>query len=130
MPDNMDPREVTSDQAGSSIPEDLQEYFRLRMRLLKLDLVEKLSRIMTGLLFVLLLVFLLSLAFFYFSFAALGWMTEWMGNRELALVLFGLFFIFLSLGLFLYGRKWILNGFVKLFSQIILEEENDGSALP
>ena len=126
----MDSREATSDQAGSSIPEELQEYFQLRMRLLKLDLVEKLSRIMTGLLFVLLLVFLLSLAFFYFSFAALGWMTEWLGNRELALVLFGLFFMFLSLGLFIYGRKWILNGFVKLFSQIILEEENDGSALP
>ncbi len=125
----MDSREATSDQAGSSIPEELQEYFQLRMRLLKLDLVEKLSRIMTGLLFVLLLVFLLSLAFFYFSFAALGWMTEWLGNRELALVLFGLFFMFLSLGLFIYGRKWILNGFVKLFSQIILEEGNDGSAL-
>ena len=123
-PEMTDPNQSMPDNK-SPLAEDLKEYVRLQLSLLKLTLVEKLSRITAFMLLIVLIVLLLSLSFFYLSFAALGWIAVLLGSRELALLLFGLFFLFLALILYLNRGKWFVNGFVKVFSRIIFDDKNE-----
>ena len=125
MPPEMTNPNPSPPDNKSPLADDLKEYVRLQLSLLRLNLVEKLSRITALLLLIVLIVLLISLSFFYLSFAALGWIAILLGSRELALLLFGLFLLFLALILYLNRGKWFVNGFVKIFSRIIFDDKNE-----
>ncbi len=110
--------------------EDGQQYIRTRYDLLRLELLEKMSRIFALILMLLVSIILALTAFIYFSFAFVRWLGQFFNNDAWAFCIVGAIFLLL-LGIFFFFRKQIfLNPLIRQLSEILFrkpEEEQDES---
>ena len=110
--------------------EDGQQYIRTRYDLLRLELLEKMSRIFALILMLLVSIILALTAFIYFSFAFVRWLGQSFNNDAWAFCIVGVIFLLL-LGIFFFFRKQIfLNPLIRQLSEILFrkpEEEQDES---
>ena len=110
--------------------EDGQQYIRTRYDLLRLELLEKMSRIFALILMLLVSIILALTAFIYFSFAFVRWLGQFFNNDAWAFCIVGAIFLLL-LGIFFFFRKQIfLNPLFRQLSEILFrkpEEEQDES---
>lgn len=110
--------------------EDGQQYTRTRYDLLRLELLEKMSRIFALILMLLVSIILALTAFIYFSFAFVRWLGQFFNNDAWAFCIVGAIFLLL-LGIFFFFRKQIfLNPLIRQLSEILFrkpEEEQDES---
>jgi hypothetical protein len=113
-------------ESMNTLSDHLKEYVNLRVDLLKLVLVEKMSRL-TSLL--LLLIFVLILVMFAGVFLGLAFVL-WYGQNvgpmwAGALIIVGVLVLKGTI-LYLFRKRFLLNPVIKQLSKIIMEEPGDG----
>lgn len=103
---------------------DGKQYLRTRYDLLRLELLEKMSRIIALLLMVLTCMILLLAALFYFSFAVVELLSNLVG-RIPAVCIIGGFFLVLVLAGYALRNRLFLNPMIRLLSDILFREPKD-----
>ena len=109
------------DELYRQLLNDGKRYLQSRYDLLRLELLEKLSRIIALLLMVFTSMILLLAAFFYFSFALMEWLGSFVG-RIPAVCIIGGFFVLLLLAGFIFRKQLFLNPMIRLLSDILFRE--------
>lgn len=101
---------------------DAKEYLELQGDMLRLNLVEKISQIVSYLAVVLLGCILGLTAFVYFSMAFVFWMKDILGSMLPGFLMVGGFFILLVLLFCLFRKKWLVNPVIRKLSSILFAE--------
>ncbi|MGL5317464.1 MAG: phage holin family protein [Bacteroidales bacterium] len=100
---------------------DVKNYADLRMDLLKLDIVEKVSRILSVFLVSILALLLLIAGMFYATMAFVYWSESAFGSLVPGFGIVTLFFLILAGCIYLLRNKLFINPFVRIFSKIFFE---------
>lgn len=101
---------------------DAKAYAELQADMLRLNLVEKLSQIVSYLAMVLIGCILGLTAFVYFSMAFVFWMKDMLGSLLPGFLMVGGFFVLLVLLVWLFRKKWLVNPVIKKLSSIVFAE--------
>ncbi|MBQ7489884.1 MAG: phage holin family protein [Bacteroidales bacterium] len=101
---------------------DIQKYVELQLDMLRLNLVEKLSQIVSYLAVVIVGIFLIMTAFIYFSMAFVHWMQSYFNSMIPGFLILGVFFIILFVVFFMLRKKLFLNPMIKKFSGIFFND--------
>ena len=97
----------------------LKNYVELQKEYLKLDVIDKIVRLITALTLTIVLL-LLGIAFlFYLSFACVYWLEPLTGTA-LAFFLIALFFLALLVIVFLNRKTWIERPLVRFLADVLL----------
>lgn len=108
------------------IANDAKEYLRMQYDLLRLEMLEKLSLIISLVLVIIICVILFLAAFIYFSFALVFWLKDFFGGSMIPafLIVGGVFlilvFIFLAV-----KDKMFVNPLIKQISSILFKEGDE-----
>jgi hypothetical protein len=106
------------------LSEDAKEYLKMRYDLLRLELLEKLSLIVSlVLLIVISVVFLLS-AFMYASLALVFYLRNIWGSPVPGFLLLCGVFLAIAALLFVMKEKWFVNPLIKQLSAILFKDES------
>ncbi len=108
--------------------DQVKAYIRTQIVLLKLESVEKLSRILSSVILVLVMVILSLSALFYLSAAFIMWSASVFGGFLPGILIMCGGFLLLALILYLFRVKLILNPFIRLFSKILFDNETNKEA--
>ncbi len=100
--------------------EVLKDYIGLQKEYLKLDVIDKIVRLVTALALAIVLVFLGIAVLFYLSFAIVYWLTPLIGTGW-AFFLMALAFLVLLFLVFIYRKPWIERPLVRFLAGILLE---------
>lgn len=100
---------------------DLKSYTDLRLDLLKLDIIEKVSRILSVFLVSILALLLLIVGLFYATMAFVYWTGPYFGSLVPGFCIVTLFFLLLAFVMYLLRTKLFINPFVRIFSKIFFE---------
>ena len=105
----------------AQLAEIVKHYLGIQTEYLKLDVVDKLVRLLT-LIAVAVVFFLIVVAvIMYFSFALAFWIATFTGPAVAFLVIGG-FHLLLFIIFFCYRKKWIEKPLVRLFANILLNK--------
>ena len=113
---------LSSDKNVESIAqliEALKEYVGLQKEYLKLDVIDKIVRLVTALALTVVLVILGIAVLFYLSFAVAYWLTPLIGTGW-AFFLIALAFLGLLLLVFIYRKPWIERPLVRFLADTLL----------
>ncbi|HTX88108.1 MAG TPA: phage holin family protein [Bacteroidales bacterium] len=115
-----------------SIPENfneltgsIREYIRLRIDLLKLNLTEKLSRIFTMAIALILFFLFFNFIILFASIAFILWFREHVGPAHWGALIVAGFYILLGILVWLLRRPLFVNPVVSQISKILLEEDHE-----
>lgn len=109
------------DELYRQLLNDGKRYLQTRYDLLRLELLEKLSRIIALLLMVFTSMILLLAAFFYFSFALMEWLGSLVGRIPAVCIIGGFFLLLLFAGI-IFRKQLFLNPIIRLLSDILFRE--------
>lgn len=109
------------DELYRQLLNDGKRYLQTRYDLLRLELLEKLSRIIALLLMVFTSMILLLAAFFYFSFALMEWLGSLVGKIPAVCIIGGFFLLLLFAGI-IFRKQLFLNPMIRLLSDILFRE--------
>jgi hypothetical protein len=99
--------------------EVLKDYIGLQKEYLKLDVIDKIVRLVTALTLTIVLVFLGIAVLFYLSFAVVYWLTPLIGTGW-AFFLISLAFLVLFLLVCIYRKPWIERPLVRFLTNTLL----------
>ena len=99
--------------------EALKDYVGLQKEYLKLDVIDKIVRLVTALTLTIVLVFLGIAVLFYLSFAVVYWLTPLIGTGW-AFFLIALAFLVLFLLVCIYRKTWIERPLVRFLTNTLL----------
>ena len=99
--------------------EVLKDYIGLQKEYLKLDVIDKIVRLVTALTLTIVLVFLGIAVLFYLSFAIVYWLTPLIGTGW-AFFLIALAFLVLFLLVCIYRKPWIERPLVRFLTNTLL----------
>ncbi|MCQ2286791.1 MAG: phage holin family protein [Bacteroidales bacterium] len=117
--------EEKSDDKYKSLVKDAKEYIELQSDLIRLNLVEKLSQIISYFAVILIVVVLAMAAFVYCSVAFVIWMKSFLGSYLYGFLILGGFFILLTLILLACRKKLFINPIIKKLSSILFSDSKD-----
>lgn len=112
------------DSEYQKLLDETKEYVRLRYKLLKLDLLEKSSRIIALLIVILVAIVLAIGALTYFSLAIIHALEDLLGGLTLGYCIFGGLFVLLALIMFIFKDKLIINPLIKQLSEILFKDSD------
>lgn len=115
---------LSSDKNVATIVElvaELKTYFELKKDYLKVDLVEKVVKLVTALAVAVTLLIITVAVLFYFSMAAVYWMAPFVGQAA-AFAIMASFFLLLLVLVLLNKQSWIETPMVRILADILLEE--------
>ena len=98
--------------------EVLKDYIGLQKEYLKLDVIDKIVRLVTALTLTIVLVFLGIAVLFYLSFAVVYWLTPLIGTGW-AFFLISLAFLVLFLLVCIYRKPWIERPLVRFLTNTL-----------
>ncbi len=101
------------------LAEVVKHYIGLQSKYMKLDVIDKVVRLLTALTMALLLALLLLLALIYLSFAAAYAIAPAIGEAMAFACIAGVYFVILVLFI-IFRRQWIERPLVKLLAGILL----------
>ena len=113
---------LSSDKNVATIVElvaELKTYFELKKDYLKVDLVEKVVKLVTALAVAVTLLIITVAVLFYFSMAAVYWMAPFVGQAAAFAIMASFFLLLLVL---LNKQSWIEKPMVRILADILLEE--------
>ena len=120
-----------ADNNYQQLIDDSKRYLRMRYDMLRLELLEKLSRIVALILLVVVSTVLALAAFVYFTFALVAWLTPLLGAVLPLCIVGGIFVLMLILGI-VFRKPLFINQMVAHLSHILFYEtpnsENDENA--
>jgi hypothetical protein len=97
----------------------LKKYVELQKEYLKLDVIDKLVRLITALTLTIVLLLLGVAVLFYLSFACVYWLEPITGTA-LAFFIIAIFFLTLLLIVFLNRKTWIQRPLVRFLADVLL----------
>lgn len=100
---------------------DLKNYTDIRIDLLKLDIIEKVARILSVFLVSILTLLLLIVGLFYASLAFVYWTEAYFGSLVPGFGIVTLFFLAMAFCMYLLRGKLFINPFIRIFSKIFFE---------
>lgn len=100
---------------------ELKNYADLRVDLLKLDIIEKVSRILSVFLVSILALLLLIVGLFYATMAFVYWTEAIFGSLVPGFGIVTLFFLAMALLMYLLRARLFINPFIRVFSKIFFE---------
>lgn len=113
---------LSSDKNVESIAqliETLKDYAGLQKEYLKLDVIDKVVRLVTALTLAIVLTILGVAVLFYLSFAAVYWLEPLTGTAW-AFFLVALFFLVLLASVFIFRKPWIERPLVRFLANILM----------
>lgn len=103
----------------SQLIEMVKHNFELRKEYAKLDIVEKVVRLLTMFALTLLLIILLSAILLFVSASLAVWLSQFMALHQSLLIVAGIYLIFLIIG-YAMRHSWIEQPLVKFLSKVLL----------
>lgn len=103
--------------------DDSKEYARMQLDLLRLELLEKLSRILTLIAVGAIALAMILAAFMYLSLALAEWLAPIFGGRGIPLVIIGGLFLLIMAAVILFRRKLFLEPLLRSLSAILFEKK-------
>lgn len=104
--------------------EDVKEYFSLRYDLLRLEVWEKLSKIIAMIVVLFVSVVLGLAALIYFSFVFAFALKEFCGSSVPGFLLIGGFFFLLMVLLIIFRKQLVLNPLIRIIGGILFHNDN------
>ena len=105
---------------------DAKEYVKLQSDLLRLNLVEKISQIISYLAVVLIGLFLGLAAFMYFSMAFVFWLQPFFsGSLIPGFLIVGGIFVLLLVAFFSLRKRLLINPIIRKMSRILFEDSSE-----
>ena len=113
-----------NDDRNAKLFIDLKKYLAQRYDLLKLELLEKSSRILTVIMSMIVVVVCVLGALIYLSFALIGWLNKLLHSPEVGyLIIAGLFIVIMIL-VIIYKDRLFLNPLIKKMSNILFDDKD------
>ena len=113
------------DDVYKSLVNNVKDYADLQLQLLKLNIVEKTSQILSLLIVIIAGTILLMAAFVYFSMMFVLWMKTLTGNLTYGFLIIAGFFLLLFILFVLLRKKMIINPIIKKMSSILFNESGE-----
>jgi hypothetical protein len=104
----------------AQLVEVLKDYFGNQKEYLKLDIIEKVVRLVTAMTLTIVLLILGVAVLFYLSFAVVYWIEPLTGSLAWSYFLVALFFAVLLLLVFIFRRTWIERPLVQFLTKTLL----------
>ena len=105
------------------LAEEMKSYVRMRYDLIRLELLEKLSRIIALFFLILMTIVLLMTALIYFSFAVVAWLEPCFGSFIPPLCIVGGIYIVLAFVAVVFKHQIFLNPLIRKMSQILFKKD-------
>lgn len=113
------------DDVYKSLVNNVKDYADLQLQLLKLNVVEKTSQILSLLIVIIAGTILLMAAFVYFSMMFVLWMKTLTGSLTYGFLIIAGFFLLLFILFVLLRKKIIINPIIKSMSSILFKESEE-----
>lgn len=113
------------DDVYKSLVNNVKDYADLQLQLLKLNIVEKTSQILSLLIVIIAGTILLMTAFVYFSMMFVLWMKTLTGSLTYGFLIIAAFFLLLFILFVLLRKKMIINPIIKKMSSILFSEPGE-----
>lgn len=113
------------DDVYKSLAKNVKDYADLQLQLLKLNIVEKTSQILSLLIVIIAGTILLMAAFVYFSMMFVLWMKTLTGSLTYGFLIIAGFFLLLFILFVLLRKKMIINPIIKKMSAILFKSEEE-----
>ena len=101
--------------------EVLKHYLGLQTEYVKLDLIDKVVRLLTAAALAILFFMIIIAMLMYFSFAVAFWMAAYIGTAKAFFIVAGLHFVLLLLILFC-RKRWIEKPLVRFLASLLLSK--------
>ena len=114
---------LSSDKTVETIAqlvEIIKHYLGLQKEYLKLDIIDKIVRLLTFAALVVVFSVLLVAVLMYLSFAIAFWLASYMGTALAFLVVGGIHLLLIII-VFIYRKKWIEKPLVRFLANLLLE---------
>lgn len=118
--------------SGNQLSENIAElsahvksYIQSHINLLKLEIIENLSRISTFFASVLVMIIIIASALLFFTFGFSYWFGETYGNYALGFLISGGFYILLGIIFCIFRKRIIGNKIIRSLSNIFFREEDN-----
>ncbi|MDD4141755.1 MAG: phage holin family protein [Bacteroidales bacterium] len=118
--------ELSEDNKYQDFTRKAKDYIKTRYDLLKLELLEKTSRILSVLIMIIISLFLLLGALIYFSFALVSWMETVFGSMIPGFLIIGGVFLIILFLVYIFREKILINPLIRAISKILFEEKESG----
>ena len=113
------------DDVYKSLVNNVKDYADLQLQLLKLNIVEKTSQILSLLIVIIAGTILLMAAFVYFSMMFVLWMKTLTGSLTYGFLIIAGFFLLLFILFVLLRKKMIINPIINKMSSILFSESGE-----
>ena len=110
------------DDVYKSLVNNAKDYVDLQFQLLRLNIVEKTSQILSLLIVIIAGTILLTAAFVYFSMMFVIWMKTVTGSLTYGFLIIAAFFLLLFVLFILLRKKIIINPIIKAMSSILFKD--------
>lgn len=117
---------LSSDKNVESIRQlcaELRQHVQLRLRLARLDLVDKMTAILTALILGIVLFLLSMIVILFLSYAAAMGLATLTGNIALAFVLIALFYAVVALMAYAFRERLIIAPVVRFLGSLLLDDQ-------
>ena len=104
----------------AQLAEIVKHYLGLQKEYLKLDVIDKIVRLLTFAVLVVVFSVLLVAVLMYLSFAIAFWLASYMGTALAFLVVGGIHLLLIII-VFIYRKKWIEKPLVRFLANLLLE---------
>ena len=104
----------------AQLVEIIKHYLGLQKEYLKLDIIDKIVRLLTFAALVVVFSLLLVAVLMYLSFAIAFWLASYMGTALAFLVVGGIHLLLIII-VFIYRKKWIEKPLVRFLANLLLE---------
>lgn len=118
--------ELSEDNKYQDFTHKAKDYIKTRYDLLKLELLEKTSRILSVLIMIIISLFLVLGALIYFSFALVSWMETVFGSMIPGFLIIGGVFLIILFLVYIFREKILINPLIRAISKILFEEKESG----
>jgi hypothetical protein len=119
----MEPQTISEN--FSELSENVKDYIKLRLDLLKLTVTEKMASIgsffLVSVIFFILFLFILM----FFSLAFIFWFRDHIGAASTGALIIAGVYIFIGIVIFLLRNKLFINPLVERLSKILMEETSE-----
>ena len=102
--------------------DDVKKYIQLQSEYVKVEFVEKLTVLISALLIIFLVIILIMGALFYLFFSVAYLIEPIVGSMTVSFFIISAFYLLLTLDLFVFRKKLIINPLVRFLSRLFLNK--------
>lgn len=108
----------------TSLYKEIKKYVELQGQYIKLDLIEKLTILLSTLILILLMIILCMMAFFYFSFMLVYVLADYVGSIIASYAIIGAVVLLIAGIIYYYRKPLIFQPMVNFLAKLFLDEQH------